>query len=214
MMSRIYFALLAIAIAAAAPSCKPKVELEEVEAEDGYGYLEKYQRRKDDFAREGWYQKLSPEGNKVEEAQYQRDTLHGLRILYGENGDTLVVETYRMGWFDGPFRAFRTGGELEIEGQYEANVMHGLWKRYYPGGQLMEVVTFADNEENGPFVEYWQNGNIKAEGTYLNGDHEHGLLKMYDENGELARTMNCERGVCRTVWKAEGVVDPNPLEEE
>ncbi|MCB0597646.1 MAG: toxin-antitoxin system YwqK family antitoxin [Lewinellaceae bacterium] len=181
-------------------ACQSKIE--QVEAEDSYGYTEKYERKKADFAKHGLYEKFTADGKKLEEAHYTNDTLNGMRVLYYENGDTQVVETHRMGIFDGPFRAFYDSGELEIEGQYEANVMYGEWKRYYPNGQLMEVVTFAENAENGPFVEYYKNGNKKAEGTYRNGE-ENGLLKKFSLAGEHIRSMNCEDGICRTIWKAD-----------
>ena len=65
----------------------------------------------------------------------------------------------------------------------------------------MEEVTFGDdNKENGPFREFHENGQLKTEGSYLDGDNEHGELKKYDENGELTETMDCQRGICRTVW--------------
>lgn len=64
----------------------------------------------------------------------------------------------------------------------------------------MEEVMFADNEENGPFTEYHKNGSLKAEGNYLNGDNEHGLLKLYNEEGELVRKMQCDSGICQTTW--------------
>ena len=51
-------------------------------------------------------------------------------------------------------------------------------------------------------MEYFRNGNLKAEGSYLDGDNEHGLLKLYDETGRLIRKMECEQGVCRTFWRA------------
>ncbi|MCO6475224.1 MAG: toxin-antitoxin system YwqK family antitoxin [Phaeodactylibacter sp.] len=181
-------------------ACQSNVE--QVEAEDSYGYTEKYERRKTDFARHGLYEKFTPGGQKLEEAHYTNDTLDGLRILYYENGDTQIVETHRMGAFEGPFRAYYEGGQLKQEGHYEANVMYGEWTRYYPGGELMEVVTFAENAENGPFAEYYRNGNKKAEGTYRNGE-EHGLLKKFSLAGEHIRSMNCEDGICRTIWKVE-----------
>ena len=177
--------------------------LESVEAKDAYGYLEKFTRDRETFAREGGYQRLDSLGRLLEEANFRRDTLDGLRILYYESGDTQVVEHYEMGNFVGAYRAFYPNGQLEIEGNYEFNSMEGPWRRYYESGALMEIVTFADNEENGAFYEYYENGNSKAEGTYLNGDNEHGLLKLFDEEGELIKTMNCEKGICRTVWKKD-----------
>lgn len=181
-------------------SCQSNVE--RVEAEDSYGYVEKYERKKSDFARHGKYEKFTAGGSKVEEAHFTNDTLDGLRILYYESGDTEIVETYRMGIFEGPYRSYYDNGQLNTEGQYEANAMYGEWKSYYPGGELKEVVTFAENAENGPFVEYYQNGKKKAEGTYRNGE-ENGLLKKFSLAGEHIRSMNCEDGICRTIWKAD-----------
>ena len=182
--------------------CKPK--LEQVENIDSYGYTERYQRSKGDFAKEGLYQKFDEQGRLIEEAAYQNDTLHGLRVLYFEKGDTQIVETYRGGLFHGAYRSYYESGGLNLQGQYQGNEMTGDWQRYYENGQLMERVRFEDNAENGPFVEYYENGKLKAEGTYLNGDNEHGLLKLYDEQGQLKRKMNCTNGICRTIWKREG----------
>jgi len=77
------------------------------------------------------------------------------------------------------------------------------WKRYYDSGELMEIVNFVENEENGPFVEYYKNGNKKATGNYLDGDNEHGELELFDEQGELIKKMNCNKGICRTSWTKE-----------
>lgn len=183
--------------------CKTSPKLETVEAKDNAGYTERYSRRKSDFAKEGLYVKIDPQGNKVEEAQFASDTLHGFRILYYENGDTQIVESYQMGGFEGDYKVYYPGGQLKMLGKYEDNVMTGKWKVYYENGGLKEEVTFKNNQENGPFVEYHPNGNLKAEGTYLNGDYEQGELKLYDENGKHIKTMMCEKGVCRTIWEAE-----------
>lgn len=181
--------------------------LEIVEKTDSYGNIERYSRRVEDYAKEGSYSLISPEGNVLITAEYRNDTLHGTRVLYYENGDTQIVEQYEHGLFAGPYRAYYEGGRLELVGTYVANTMEGWWKRYYPSGQLMEEVSFQDNEENGPFSEYHENGNLKAKGYYKDGDNEHGMLELYDEQGELTRRMNCERGVCRTIWEKDANSD-------
>ena len=180
-------------------ACKSKME--QVEHVNSYGYTEKYTRDKETYAKEGLYQQFDEENRLIEEAQYENDTLHGMRVIYFEQGDTQIVEHYQRGRFEGAYRTYYEGGALEQEGQYTDNKMTGFWKRYYPNGQLMEKVQFQNNTENGPFIEYYENGKLKAEGDYLEGDNEHGLLKLYDESGELMRKMECERGICRTVWK-------------
>ncbi len=180
-------------------SCNRAEKLEPVETKDEYGYTEKYYRRVSDYAKEGWYQKFDMENRKIEDAHYVHDTLDGLRILYYDDGDTMSVETYRKGAFEGPFRAYHENGQLKTAGIYENNAMAGQWHSYYENGRLRESVTFRDNAENGPFIEYHPNGKLKAEGAYLDGDNEHGELKVYDENGVLLRTMMCNRGACKTI---------------
>ncbi|HMO39940.1 MAG TPA: toxin-antitoxin system YwqK family antitoxin [Saprospiraceae bacterium] len=185
-------------------ACNQKAaRLETIETTDRDGYIERYSRRTTDYAKEGLYVRTDPRGTKVEEAEYRNDTLNGRRTLYYETGDLQVVETYRMGLFDGAYEVYYPGGQVKLAGQYTANVMSGIWRGYYANGQLKEEVTFADNAENGPFTEYHPNGQLKAVGTYLNGDNEHGELKLYDENGQHEKTMLCDKGTCRTVWSSE-----------
>lgn len=189
------------------PACGES--LEEVETTDEFGYTERYTRRKSDYAREGLLRRFDSKGQLVEEAQYENDTLNGLRILYFPGQDTQTVETYRRGQFEGPWRTYYENGVLKLEGVYENNTMSGEWRAYYDTGELAEIVTFQNNEENGPFVEFYRNGNKKAEGGYLNGDYEHGLLQEYNEEGELIRKANCEHGICRTIWRANSESSDN-----
>ncbi|MEN0005817.1 MAG: toxin-antitoxin system YwqK family antitoxin [Bacteroidota bacterium] len=202
-MNRWAVSLLSISFFLAACG-KGSGRLETVEVRDSiYGYTEKYTRLPDDYAKQGLYQKFSEQGLLMETAYYERDTLNGPRVVFSIKGDTQIVEHYNMGIFDGAYELFYENGQLELKGQYTANAMAGEWRRYYDNGQLSEIVQFRDNEENGPFIEYYENGNLKAEGSYLNGDNEHGELKLYDEEGKLVRIMNCNQGVCRTQWAAE-----------
>ncbi|MEM1220411.1 MAG: hypothetical protein AAGH79_15925, partial [Bacteroidota bacterium] len=83
------------------------------------------------------------------------------------------------------------------------NVMDGVWKNFYPDGQVAAVTTFANNEENGPFEEYYRNGKMAAKGSYVGGEFEQGVLELFAEDGSLQKKMECERGICRTVWTAE-----------
>jgi antitoxin component YwqK of YwqJK toxin-antitoxin module len=172
-----------------------------------------YHRNKENYAREGVYQSFYPNEQVAENANYKNDTLHGERTLFYEDGKIQIEENYDHGQFQGAYRSFYQDGTIEVEGNYKDNSMEGPWKRYYPNGQLMEIVEFSANQENGPFVEYYENGQLKAEGSYLEGDFEHGLLKLYDETGTLVRKMECQRGVCQTIWTAEeGEVVPKALD--
>ncbi len=183
-------------------ACSNPTELIETVDEDGSKVS--YTRRTDNFGKQGLYTKWYKDGGKFEEAHYENDTLHGTRKLYYPNGQVQIVENYDMGQFKGAFQSFYENGQLQAEGEYVDNQIEGLWKGYYETGELKEELHFKNNEENGPFTEYYKNGNLKAEGAYLEGDNEHGLLKLYDETGTLVKKMNCDKGICFTTWEKEG----------
>jgi antitoxin component YwqK of YwqJK toxin-antitoxin module len=191
---------LAILVVFALVSC---TDTETVEREE-FGMTEKYQVSKKTGLKQGVFEKFNSNGSLFEKAHYEKDTLQGKRLIYHPSGNQEIEEYYVDGVLDGPFKTWYEDSALELEGQYADGVMTGKWKRYYKNGGVMEEVTFADNLENGPFVEYHENGNLKAEGHYRNGDREQGLLKLYDENGELYKTMECDDGICRTTWTRPG----------
>lgn len=177
--------------------------LETVKETDPDGNLLQFTRRDSDGLREGVFIKTTKKGTKLEEAQYHQGKLNGTRILYYPNGDTLIVESYRDSLFDGPYKSFYPSGRLKLLCNYEDNQIEGKWLQYYESGQVKEEVLFKSNFENGPFKEYHPNGKLSVEGTYKDGDNEHGPLKFYDEQGLHYKTMECDMGICRTVWTLE-----------
>ena len=197
-MSRTY-AVLCIAAIVLLVACQQTQTVEE----ENFGMTERYEVHKKTGLKHGKFERFDPEGNLFERANYSQDTLQGERTLFYASGTPEIVEKYDAGILDGSFITYYENGEIELEGQYDSGVMYGVWKRYYESSQLMEEVTFADNMENGPFVEYHENGKLKAEGQYKGGDREQGLLKLYDENGELYKTMECDDGICHTTWSRE-----------
>jgi antitoxin component YwqK of YwqJK toxin-antitoxin module len=188
--------LLLLLIAACTRSAAP--ELDSREQLDEYGYRLQYSTRKGTDIREGQWKRLNADNVIIEEATYRNDTLQGQRVLYYDTGDTLLVEHYEQGLFEGPYRAYHENGLPKTIGQYRRNEISGQWLSYYPDGTLREEVTFDRNTENGPFTEYHPNGRLKAQGHYRDGDNEHGELKLYDEEGQLIRTMVCDMGRCKT----------------
>lgn len=144
-------------------------------------------------------------GKMAEFAHYKNNQLQGVRKLYNTDGIITTSENYEKGQLEGTYKTFFTDGTIQSEGYYSNNTMSNLWKRFYSNGQLKEEVTFVDNNENGPFVEFNENGTLAAKGSYLEGDFEHGPLELYDSLGVLIRKMNCNKGICRTSWKADHI---------
>lgn len=144
------------------------------------------------------------DGVLSEEANYENGKLHGIRTIFHANGKPEIVETYDNDRIVGTYKTFFDTGILSQEATYINGMMQGDLKTYYKGGELKEVVTMQNNEENGPFKEYYESGNLKWEGQFLNGDNEFGLLKNYNEEGELVKKMMCDSlGVCTTIWTSE-----------
>lgn len=195
-----FLALLALPFILAS-GCRPTAEKVELRGERGH-ITERYETQ-GDSVRHGVSEQYDEAGRLTARQEYREGLLDGERVIFDNEGNVVVRERYRKGNFEGPYRFYYPSGQVELEGNYRNNVMTGEWKRYYPNGQLMEIVQFEQNEENGPFVEYYENGKLKAEGQYYHGDNEHGLLKLYDESGDLIRTMECDSGRCQTTWKRD-----------
>lgn len=180
------------------------VETIENKTEEGV-LVEKYSRKKDNFAKHGPYQSFHENGQVYEERFFKEDQLDGISKVYLENGKLDYLETHKNGQYEGLYQKYYENGQLSNEGQYVDNEMSGVWKRWYKDGTLREEVHFKGNEENGPFKEFHENGKLKTEGIYLNGDNEQGELLVYDEAGALVEKKICEYGVCGTIWnKGEG----------
>jgi antitoxin component YwqK of YwqJK toxin-antitoxin module len=200
-MNRIVFCIFICVVGLA--SCSP---VEEVETRDEQGRIERYERRKKDFAKEGRYVKLSADGRTAIEATYANDVLHGKRTFYYPNGQAETIEHFVNGDYHGLYQHFYENGTLQLEQTYVKGALQGISKSFYPGGSCSDEVTMANNEEDGPFTEYYENGRKKAEGYYTpgpDGPLEQGELKEYNEAGELIRTANCVDGRCTTIWKKE-----------
>ena len=178
--------------------------VETVEHRDERGQLERFERRKKDFAKEGLYQRFSDTGNLLEEALYSNDTLNGERKYFYPNGTVESIEHYQKGIYHGKYQKFYESGSVQVEQEFVNGALEGLSIAYYPNGVVKEKVTLRNNEEDGPFTEYHENGALKAEGRYIPGEDlplEQGELREYDEAGQLVRIADCQSGICRTRWK-------------
>ncbi|MDX2068246.1 MAG: toxin-antitoxin system YwqK family antitoxin [Haliscomenobacter sp.] len=212
----LFLCLLGLLMAACvnnnAEKTKPSIQdaatefsLETVEETDPDGNLLQFTRRDSDGLKEGVFIKTTAKGIKLEEAHYSSGKLNGKRILFYPSGDTLIVESYLNDAFNGSYKSFYPNGQLKVLCTYEDNSIEGKWLQYFETGQLKEEVLFVGNAENGPFKEYHPNGQISVEGAYKDGDNEHGPLKFFDEQGQHYKTMECNMGICRTVWTQEKI---------
>jgi antitoxin component YwqK of YwqJK toxin-antitoxin module len=139
----------------------------------------------------------------LERGIYHKGQLNGIREILFPDGTVKVRERYINGQITDLYEYFFPNGQHELKGYYIGGAMYGPWKKYNDKGQLLEIVTMVNNEEMGPFEEYNPDGSLAAQGNYLHGPNEDGLLKLFDESGELYKTMLCDSGRCITSWEKE-----------
>lgn len=203
--------------------------LEDQVTTDDLGFKQVYTIDPETGRKQGEYREYNPDDQLVELAHYHQDVLVGQRLLYGPAGDVQVREEYLnqdfkvakdmedsqlpSAVFSGAYEVFYdTENRIKIRGQYIDGAMNGEWLKYYENGQSSENVTFVDNQENGPFKEWHENGKLKATGHYLNGDQEHGEIRLFDESGTLERILQCNTGRCQTSWRVtDGTPAPAPV---
>jgi len=193
-ITRIFFILAICTV-----SCSDKIT--KVEVDPDTGFKTTYSINPKDQSYQGPYSKVDSSGLLLERGQYERGQLHGVRELFFPDGKVKVRERYTKGQISDLYEYFFPNGKLELQGQYIDGAMYGIWRKYNDEGKLLEEVMMVENEEMGPFTEYYPDGTLQTQGTYLHGPNEDGLLNLYDESGQLYKTMLCDSGICVTTWE-------------
>jgi antitoxin component YwqK of YwqJK toxin-antitoxin module len=148
------------------------------------------------------------DGKLILERTYKKNKIEGKEKTYFDNGSIDGIFTFKNGIYEGEFSFFfEEEGTTKQKGTYINGKIEGPLYTYYSDGTLKEKVVHAGGYTKGLFEEYNRNGTLSAEGTYtFIGDREnleHGLLKLYDENGTLEHKMICKEGQCCAIWTLE-----------
>jgi len=172
-----------------------------VEVDPDTGFKTTFSIDPKDQSYNGPYTKVDSSGVLLEKGNYKQGQLEGIRELFFPDGKVKVRERYTKGQISDLYEYFFPNGKLELQGEYVNGAMYGIWRKYNEDGKLLEEVMMVENEEMGPFTEYYPDGTIQTKGTYLHGPNEDGVLNLYDESGELYKTMLCDSGICVTSWE-------------
>ena len=194
-MRRIFFILVTIFI-----GCGERISTK-VEVDPDTGFKTSYTVNPKDQSYHGPYTKIDSLGILLEKGNYENGQLNGIRELFFPDGKVKVRERYTNGRISDLYEYFFPNGNLELQGQYINGAMNGIGKKYNEDGKLIEEVMMVQNEEMGPFTEYYPDGTVQTKGTYLHGPNEDGVLNLYDESGQLYKTMQCDSGICVTTWE-------------
>lgn len=150
---------------------------------------------------EGGYSKIDYIGNRT------KINYEGKTILYGENGNILLEQTFRNGKPNGKVIAYDSSGQIIVEMSLKYGLLHGECKEYnngvlvrkdtyvddklhgystiYYSNGAKHIVAYYENDElNGPITEFYMSGAVMRTGSNKNGV-AHGDFATYDEAGRI-----------------------------
>ena len=187
-------------------SCEDKKDKTIVSFYETGEKFEEYQYIADSL-KHGYYRKYSDQGFILESSNFKNGKLDGERVIYDfYTGIKEISEIYKNDILEGRYIIFHPNGEMNMLGVYKNNVLSGTVSFFDSTGGLTEEVQFVNNFQVFPFQEFHENGNLKWEGSYKystiqNRRAEFGLLKEYNEDGQLIRKKMCDESTfCTTIW--------------
>ncbi len=152
-----------------------------------------------------------PNGNILEEAIYQYDSLHGAARIYHENGMLSAIGELRNnkkegyweeyypngnlrykgslvnGKEEGIWELYHENGAFKSKGLYQRGLGQGYWEYFHDNGQLASKGMLVDNNYEGQWLEYFDNGQLSEDILYKS-DLKHGKYTGYYANGSLEVT--------------------------
>ncbi len=101
-----------------------------------------------------------------------------------QDGDTILVASWRHGVEHGRFKQWYGDGQPAEERYFENGRKTGIHRGWYPDGKARFVYEFAHGEHHGKAEEWYPDGKPYRAFHYRNG-YEEGLQQMWWENGNL-----------------------------
>ena len=99
---------------------------------------------------------------------YEAKPYTGEVIETDRDGNLIYLNTYTMGWDDGPYREWYAGGGLKGEGRTRLGIPVGIWRAWHENGQLAEESVY-DDEGSGKRLRrrVWaEDGTLTTDFTY------------------------------------------------
>lgn len=98
---------------------------------------------------------------------YEEELFSGEGVEVAEDGQILVLTTYKDGREEGPYREWHPNGKLLVEGQSKApGGAVGTWRKWHSNGQIAEEKTFSDDGGLTSVRRWDTEGNIIQSDTY------------------------------------------------
>ncbi len=130
----------------------------------------------------------------VEEGAYKDDLKTGIWKKYYPTGELRSEITFTNNRPIGDYWLYFKNGVLEEKGNWQRTKNIGEFIRNYENGNPHQKFLFSDSgKRNGIQLYYHSNGNLALEVEVINGQ-ETGVMKRYDEDGNLSEERTFEKG--------------------
>lgn len=152
------------------------------------GKISKIMRFNDLGQAEGQHQTFYPSGITQSLIHFKEGELHGLKSMWNPEGDLIEEYEYQAGQLNGrTFQKLPDGREVIFH--YQDNQKHGIHEIFFPPNEMfgkkkaVEAHFVADKLE-GDVIEFDEAGNTISVANYVNGVKE-GFVQLFNPKGEL-----------------------------
>ncbi len=87
-----------------------------------------------------------------------------------DNGQILLLMSYKNGKLDGKYLHFYRNGQIYIDSEYKDGKLNGLYKKHHHNGQVLLEANYIAGELNGIYLEHSKEGEKTKEIKYDKGN--------------------------------------------
>ena len=161
---------------------------------------------------DGISQAWDEKGNLLVEIPYQKGIMEGISVYYHDNGKRWKEVPYHNNQINGLVKVYRDDGSLLQSAEFSQGLTHGATLRYWNETQLASREQFSEGKlisgeyydfngkrlggvENGKGEKILFSRNHIAEIQTIQDGQQHGIIKVYADNGSLERSYNSINGI-------------------
>ena len=158
----------------------------------------------------GWVKEVYPNTNgKLSLAQYQNGLLHGILVVWHENGKKGAEFNFKNGIGNGVQKVWHESGNKKEEFVYNKGNKHGIVTEWYDNGQKSFESNQSNGQPNGKTITWYENGQKSAEAVFKNGNMD-GLSTQWYDNGQKSHEFSVVNGTIQgssTKWYENGQIE-------
>lgn len=129
--------------------------------------------------------------------EFKDGLVHGLRIVYYENGIKSLERNYSNGINHGASIEYYPSGQIKQESHFKSGKENGALKAFYENGQVKAILNFLNGIQQGDYFEYSTDGKLIAQYYFVNGKAGYSpeFIELTKQALELSRQFKNEEAI-------------------